>query len=84
MIFFKSASFTAPNEYCWIQTHDIDWTAEGNTYYVDKKNANNIKKVLLDGDKKDDWEEKPGVFFPIALALAEKGNGTLLGWFYAA
>ncbi|MCI8405594.1 MAG: type II secretion system protein [Oscillospiraceae bacterium] len=69
------------DEYCWIQTHDIDWTAEGNTYYVDKKNANNIKKVLLNGDKKDDWEEKPGVFFPIALALAEKGNGTLLGWF---
>lgn len=54
-------------DYYWIQTHDIDWTAEGKAYPL----------------KKNDGTTEPidGVFFPIAQTRIMKDNQSLPGWF---
>ena len=52
--------------YHWCQTHDMDWLAEGNIYY-------------LAGDRAEKKNPQPGVFFSIAEVSIEGEN--LTGWF---
>ncbi len=75
----NDATLSSAN-YCWIQTHDIDWIAEGNVYYTNE--SGEAVKTPPAGST-EEWTATTGVFFPIAqpVAIYAEGKAKLLGWF---